>query len=319
MNFPSPADIREAAERIRPYAHRTPVMTSAQLNRLAGCELHFKCENLQRIGAFKIRGAINAVFSLSDSEAAGGVATHSSGNHAQALALAASLRGIKATIVMPENAPAVKIAAVKGYGGNIIFCKPTHEARERTLQEFLDASGGELIHPYNDFRIITGQATAGMELIEEIGAPDAVIAPVGGGGLLSGTSLSTTYFAPDADTYGAEPALADDAYRSIRDGIIHPPLPPATIADGLLTGLGEKTFAVISQHTRRILTVEEDTIRKAMQLLMERMKLVVEPSGAVALAAVLQHPKEFSGKKVGVIISGGNLDLSQIPVLLQTS
>lgn len=310
-------DLREAHERIAPYIHRTPVARSRQLNELFGCELYFKCENMQRIGAFKIRGASNAVLSLSDDDIKKGVATHSSGNHAQALALAASFRNAKATIVMPENAPEVKKNAVRGYGGNIIFCKPTTADREATLQRFLNESGAMLVHPYNDYRVITGQATAAVELIGDCTGLDYLLAPVGGGGLLSGTSLAAAHLAPATKVIGVEPAAADDAFRSIRDGKIHPSDHPNTIADGLLTSLGDKTFDIISRHTSEILTVSEENIRKAMRLLMERMKLVVEPSGAVTLACILEHPEKFRGKKTGLIISGGNLDLSRLSEILK--
>ncbi|MCB0395112.1 MAG: threonine/serine dehydratase [Flavobacteriales bacterium] len=314
---PDKQTILDAESRIREYVHRTPVMRCRTLDDLVGSELHFKCENLQKIGAFKIRGATNAILSLSDDEAKLGVATHSSGNHAQALALAARNRGIKATIVMPENAPGIKKSAVKGYGAEIIFCKPTTADREQTLERYIQKSGAILIHPYNDYRIIAGQATAAKELMEDMpDVADAILAPVGGGGLLSGTCLSARYFSSNTEVWGIEPAMADDAFRSFRDGFIHPSENPATIADGLLTSLGDKTFPIIKEHCTGILTVSEHAIRQSIRLIMERMKLVVEPSGAVTLAALLEYPEQFKGKTIGLIISGGNVDITSIPQIL---
>ncbi len=308
------ADIEQAAERIRPFAHRTPVMTCATLDEMAGQHLFFKCENLQKVGAFKFRGACNAVFSLSPEEAALGVATHSSGNHAQALALAARLRGIPAYIVMPENAPSVKRAAVAGYGGQITFCRPTLEARESTLAAVVAATGAAVVHPYNDPRVIAGQGTAALELLEEVPGLDVVMAPVGGGGLLSGTAVAVAARRPSARVYAGEPAAADDALRSLQQGTIVPSVDPRTVADGLRTSLGTLTFAIIRQGVAGIITASEESIVRATRLLWERAKIVVEPSGAVPLAALLEQGlPEPGGLRVGVILSGGNVDLDHLP------
>ena len=313
MKKPALADIRAAAERIRPFAHRTPVLTSKTLDDLTGASLYFKCENFQKVGAFKFRGAINAVYSLEEDEAKKGVATHSSGNHAQALALAARMRGIPAHIVMPENAPTVKVDAVRGYGARVIFCAPTLQAREDTLGAVVAETGAVFIHPYNDLRIITGQATCALELLEEVNGLDIVMAPVGGGGLLSGTALSVHYLSPRAKVIAGEPAGADDARRSFISGAIVPSVAPKTIADGLLTSLGELTFPIIKEHVADILTAREETIVAAMKLVWERMKLVVEPSGVVPLAALMENKTLFTGKRVGIIFSGGNVDLTKLP------
>ncbi len=312
-SIPTKQDIEQAAARIRDVAHRTPVLSSRTLSGMSGADLFFKCENLQRVGAFKFRGASNAVLSLGEEEAARGVATHSSGNHAQALALAARLRGIPAHIVMPENAPAVKQRAVRGYGAEITFCAPTLEARESTLAEVIARTGATFIHPYNDWRIIAGQATTGKELIEEVPDLDVIMAPVGGGGLLSGTALAAHYYSPATAVIAAEPAGADDAARSFRAGHIIPSLQPRTVADGLLTSLGDKTFAVIRDHVRDIVTVDDAAIIRAMRLVWERMNVVIEPSAAVPLAAVLEGAVEVRGMRVGIIFSGGNLDLDRLP------
>ncbi len=308
---PSLEDIRDAAARIALYARRTPVLTSRTLDEMTGAACFFKCENFQRVGAFKFRGACNAVFSLS--EAGRGVVTHSSGNHAQALALAARLRGIPAYIVMPRNVLAIKQAAVEGYGGHITLCEPTLAAREETTARIQRETGAELVHPYNDYRVIAGQGTAALELCEEIPDLDAVIAPVGGGGLLSGTAIAVAALRPEAAVYGAEPAEADDALRSLRAGRILPSENPKTIADGLLTSLGEKTFPIIQKLVRDIVTVSEDEIVSAMRLVWERMKIVIEPSAAVAVALLLQRGAGFSGARIGVILSGGNVDLDRLP------
>ncbi len=309
----SASAIEQAAVRIRPYAHRTPVLTSRSIDGLAGAQLFFKCENLQKVGAFKFRGAVNAVFSLGEEEARRGVATHSSGNHAQALALAAALRGIEAHIVMPETSPRVKVAAVRGYGGRIVFCRPTQEDRERTLAEVVSQTGAAFVHPYNDPQVIAGQATAAWELLEDLPDLEALLAPVGGGGLASGTALAARYRAPAVAVYGAEPKAADDAFRSLQEGRIVPSPYPQTVADGLRTSLGPLTFAVLSTHLREILTVAEESIVAAMRLLWERMKILVEPSAAVPLAALLDHPRALEGRRVGVILSGGNVDLDGLP------
>jgi len=310
---PTIAEIRKAAERIRPYAHRTPVLTSSTLDKLCGAEIFFKCENFQKAGVFKIRGATNAVFSLSEKEASRGVATHSSGNHGAALALAAGWRGVKAYIVMPKNAPQVKKDAVAGYGGKIVYCEPTLEAREKGLAEVVAREGATFVHPYNDPRVIAGQGTAALELCEEIPYLDTVMTPVGGGGLLSGTAIAVRATAPETQVIAAEPKMADDAYRSLRSGRIIPSTNPQTIADGLRTSLGELTFAIIRRHVADIVTVSEEAIVAAMRTLWERMKIVVEPSAAVPLAALIEERGSVPGKRIGIIISGGNVDLANLP------
>ena len=314
MKFiPEFRDIESAMQLIAPHVHRTPVLTSRQLDAISGARLFFKCENFQKVGAFKFRGATNAVLSLSDSQRAAGVVTHSSGNHAAALAHAAVSRGVRAYIVMPSSAPEVKKRAVAGYGAEITFCEPTLAAREAAAEEIISRTGATMIHPYDNFFIIAGQGTAAMEMLADIPAPDAVIAPVGGGGLLSGSAIATRHLAPATKIYGAEPLLADDAARSLHAGAIQPALPPRTIADGLLTSLCERTFTVIREKVDDILTVTEEQIIEAMTLIWTRMKIVVEPSSAVPLAAVLANRELFSGKSVGIIVSGGNADLSKLP------
>ena len=312
-SFPTFSDIEKAHERIRPYIHRTPVLSSQSINQMVGAELFFKCENLQKVGAFKFRGACNSVFSLSDDEAKNGVCTHSSGNHAAALALAARMRGIPAYIVMPENAPEIKKIAVAGYGAQITFCTPTLEARESTLKKVAEQTGATEIHPYNYFHVICGQGTAAKELIEEIGTLDVVMAPVGGGGLLSGTALSTKALLPDALVIAAEPAGADDAFRSFYSKTLQPSVAPKTIADGLLTSLGSLTFPIILNEVDQIATVSEENIVAAMRMIWERMKIIIEPSSAVPLAAILENKVDVKGKKVGIILSGGNVDLGRLP------
>ena len=307
--------IRKAAERIHPYAHRTPVLTCSALNFMTGAELFFKCENFQKVGAFKFRGAANTVFTLSDREAACGVATHSSGNHAQALALAASLRGIPAHIVMPENSPKVKVAAVRGYGARIVFCPPTQRDRERTLEKVVAETGAIFIHPYNDAGIIAGQGTCALELLEQVSDLQLVMAPVGGGGLLSGTALACLYLETKIRVIAAEPKGADDAFRSVRDGKIYLSENPRTIADGLRTSLGTLTFPIIRRYVERIVTVEEESIVAAMRHVWERMKILIEPSAAVPVAALLENDFPLRGKRIGVILSGGNLDLDTLPWL----
>lgn len=305
-------NIRDANIRIRPYIHRTATLTCGTLNKMTEASLYFKCENFQLAGAFKYRGASNAVFSLPNIKAKWGVATHSSGNHAGALARAAKVRGIPAFVVMPENAPSVKIAAVQGYGAEITFCKPTLEARESTLRVVVEKTGATVIHPYDNPEVIAGQGTAALELIAETGGLDIVMAPVGGGGLLSGTAISTKALLPDAVVFGAEPKGADDAFRSFKSGEFIPSIAPDTIADGLLTSLGQLTFPLIKRFVDDILTVSEDGIRNAMRLIWERMKIVVEPSSAVPLAAVFEHPGKFKGRRVGIILSGGNVDIGKL-------
>lgn len=311
--IPDLQTIRQAAGRIRPYIHHTPVLTSRSINEIMGTTIWFKCENLQKVGAFKSRGACNAVFSLSEDEVAKGVGTHSSGNHAQALARAASIRGCKAYIVMPETSPKVKSDAVKGYGGMVTFCKPTLEARESTLAMIISKTGATEIHPYNDYRIIAGQATAALELFEESGPLDFIMCPVGGGGLLSGTALATAYLSPSTKVIAAEPAGADDAFRSFSGRTLVPSVNPRTICDGLLTSLGSKTFPIILDNVHRIITVQEESVIKAMMLTWERMKIIIEPSSAVPLAAIMENQDFFAGKKTGIIISGGNVSLDKLP------
>ena len=309
--LPRLPEIRAAAERIAPHAHVTPVVTSRSLNEISGVELFFKCENLQRVGAFKFRGACNAVFSLSDDEARRGVATHSSGNHAQAVALAARLRGIDAHIVMPTNAPAVKRAAVEGYGARVVPCEPTLEARERGLAAVLEETGAVFVHPYDDPRVIAGQGTCALELLEQVRDLDVVAAPVGGGGLISGTGIAVGEVAPGVRVVAAEPARADDAHRSFRAGRIIPSHNPQTVCDGLRTSLGELTFRALTERVADVVTVGEEAIVAAMRLFWERTKLIIEPSSAVPLAAVLEG--KITGRRVGIILTGGNVDVTALP------
>lgn len=305
--------VRAAAARIEGEVHRTPVMTCAAIDEIVGMQIHFKCENLQRVGAFKFRGATHAVRSLDEADAARGVATHSSGNHAQALALAARRRGIPAWIVMPTNAPAVKRAAVAGYGATIVDCEPTLVARESTAARVVEETGATFIHPYDDARIIAGQGTAALELLQDVLGLDAVIVPVGGGGLASGTCLAVHGTNPSIAVYGAEPAAADDAHRSLAGGTLVPVGAADTIADGLRTSLSDLTFGILQAHVAGIPTVAEDEIVHAMRLVWERMKLVIEPSAAVPLAACARLHPELAGKRVGIILSGGNVDLGALP------
>lgn len=308
--------ITAAHERIRPYIHNTPVLTCKAIDEAAGCRLYFKCENFQKVGAFKARGAMNAILTLSPAGLQKGVATHSSGNHAQALARAAKVLGVPAYIVMPRTAPAIKKAGVLGYGGKIYECEPTLEARETTLAKVVEETGAAEIHPFDNYRVIEGQATAAKELYEEVGRLDYIITPVGGGGLLSGTALTTSFFSPETIVLAGEPEGADDAYRSMQSGRIEPSQ-ANTIADGLLTHLCEKTFTIIREHVREIITVSDEEIIAAMRLVWERMKIIVEPSCAVPLAAIIKRKGAFSGKKIGVILSGGNVDLAKTAAYFQ--
>jgi len=317
-NEPTIKEVREAAERIKPFVHCTPVLTCTSLNRMCQREIFFKCENFQKAGAFKIRGATNAVFTLTNEKALHGVATHSSGNHGAALALAARWRGIKPYVVMPENAPQVKQDAVAEYGAEIIFCKPTLQAREETLATVVDHTSAVFIHPYNDYRVISGQGTAALELCEEVPELDIVMTPVGGGGLLSGTALAVSALSPKTQVIAAEPERADDAYRSFHAGRIIPSDNPDTIADGLRTSLGDLTFPIIKKYVRDIVTVSEEGIVMAMRLIWERMKIIVEPSAAVTLGALLTKAPQFSGKRIGIILSGGNVDLAHLPWIEKT-
>jgi len=313
METPQWHNVLEAHERIGTWIHRTPVFTCRSINSIAGCEILFKCENLQKVGAFKFRGATNAVFALDDASAEKGVATHSSGNHAAALALAARNRGVKAFIVMPETAPRTKQVAVAGYGAEITFCAPTLEARETTLDKVVFETGATFIHPYNNFNVICGQGTAVKELLEDFGPADIIMAPVGGGGLLSGTAVTVRHMWPGTKVIGAEPKNADDACRSFKTGILQPPLKPNTVADGLLTSLGPLTFSIIREYVDEIICAGEESIIRAMRLVWERMKLIIEPSSAVPLAVILENPELFAGKKTGIILSGGNVDLDKLP------
>lgn len=314
MKFiPDFEDVAFAHDLIRTHVHRTPVMTSRSINAITGGNLFFKCENLQRVGAFKFRGACNAVFSLTGDEAAKGVATHSSGNHAAALALAARIREIPAFIVMPVTSPAIKKTAVAGYGGQITYCEPTLQARESTLEMVVRETGATVVHPYDNSFVIAGQGTAVKELIEEAGDFDMLITPVGGGGLLSGTAIAAKYLLPGCRVVAAEPAGADDAFRSFNTGIWVPSENPKTIADGLLTSLGRRNFRIIMDKVDDIVTVSEEMIIGAMRMIWERMKIIIEPSSAVPLAAILEGKIDVSGRKTGIILSGGNLDLGKLP------
>jgi threonine dehydratase len=308
-------DVRAAVERIRPLVHRTPVMTCETLNRLTGKQLFFKCENLQKVGAFKFRGASNAVAQLTEEQKHRGVCTHSSGNHAQALALAARQQGIPAYIVMPETAPQVKVDSVRGYGAEITFCVPTQAAREETAEAVIARTGATFIHPYDNSNVIAGQGTAALELLEDVPDLDAVICPVGGGGLASGTCLAAHGTNPDINVYAAEPQGADDAFRSFQTGKRQPVGTPNTIADGLLTTVGELTWPILKEHLADVLTVSDEQIIEAMQLMWSRMKLIVEPSGAVPFAALMSHELPAAIQRIGVIISGGNVDLKKLPWL----
>jgi threonine dehydratase len=308
----SKLEIIQAHDRIRPFIHRTPILTCSTIDGMAGASLFFKCENFQKIGAFKIRGGMNAALSLNKDELSLGLATHSSGNHAQAMAFAARQLGIPAYIVMPETSPKPKVDAVRGYGATITFCAPNQKAREDTVANIVQRTGAAFVHPYDDDRVITGQATCAKELIEDVGELDAIVAPVGGGGLMSGTALSVHYFKPDAKAYAGEPEGAADAFESFRSGTLQSAPYIDTIADGLLTRLSDRTFAIIRDHVTDIFTVSEDEIKAALKLVLERMKIVVEPSCVVPLAAVLKNKNLFAGKRVGIILTGGNIDLTKL-------
>jgi threonine dehydratase len=305
------ATLEQAHDRIKPYIHRTPVMTSAGLDERAGCSLFFKCENFQKIGAFKARGAMNAILSLAPEQRSRGIATHSSGNHAQAVARAAKIVGVPAYIVMPKTAPEIKKRGVRGYGGQIFECEPTVESRESMLADVIKKTGATEVHPFNNYDVIAGQATAAKELIEDVREPlNVMLAPVGGGGLLSGTLLAVKFFSPGTEVIAGEPAGSDDAWRSLQSGKIET-AQANTIADGLLTSLGDKTFPIIRDHVTEIITVTDEEIVAAMRLIWERLKIIVEPSCAVPFAAVLKAKEKFSGKCVGIILSGGNVDLKK--------
>jgi threonine dehydratase len=313
MKIPEIADIQSAHSRIKPFIHSTPLMSSHKLNELFDCEMYFKCENFQKVGAFKFRGATNAVLLLSSEEKARGVVTHSSGNHAAALALAARMKGIKAYIVMPETAPEVKKNAVAGYGADIAFCKPTLESREGTTKVIMEKTGATLVHPYDNFNVICGQGTAALELISEKPDLEIVIAPVGGGGLMSGTSTCVKGINKAIQVIGAEPLNANDAFISFTTGKLTPSVNPLTVADGLLTSLSELTFAVIRKNVDKIFTAKEETIIECMLLVWERMKIIIEPSSATVLGIIKENPDFFRRKKIGLIISGGNVDFRKLP------
>lgn len=310
---PSLSDIKRAHQRINKYILHTPILTSHSINDFTGCEIFFKCENFQKVGAFKMRGASNAIFSYRPEERVNGFATHSSGNHAQAVALAAKLAGSKAFVVMPKNAPEVKKKAVAGYGAEIIFCEPNEKARQTTCDKVIEETGAIFIHPFDNAQIIAGQATAAKELIEEEHDLDIIMTPVGGGGLAAGTALATNYLTPTTKVILAEPSQVDDAFQSFKKGVLQPATNKETIADGLKTSLGKLNFDIIKSHVTDILTVEEEEIISAMRMIWERMKIIVEPSCSVPLAAVIRNKKIFEGKKVGIILTGGNVDLGNLP------
>ena len=302
-------DVREAVRRIAPHVHHTPVVTSATIDVRVGARVWFKCENLQKVGAFKARGAVNAVLSLGDEAASRGVVTHSSGNHGQALAYAAGIRGIRCAVVMPDHAPRVKVDAVRGYGAEVVFC--AHHERDRIAAALVAETGAAFVHPFDDPAVVAGQATVAAEFLDEVPDLDVLVAPIGGGGLLSGTVVAAAALSPDTVVLGAEPAAVDDAARSLASGVRQPAVTdPRTMADGLLTGIGELPFRILSQAGVEIVTVTEAEILEAATLVLERMKLVVEPSGATGLAALLASPERFAGKRVGIVLSGGNTDLA---------
>ena len=310
---PSYQDIVEASERIKGHAHKTPVLQSSYFNQLAGGDLYFKCENLQKVGAFKFRGAFNAISQLSRDDGKKGIITHSSGNHAQAVALASKMCGYKATIVMPENAPKVKVNAVRDYGAGIVFCENTIESRQETTEQIILETEATFIHPYNDPRVISGQGTCAKEFLEEVPDLDVIIAPVGGGGLISGTLIAAKSIKPNIKVLGAEPEFADDAYRSLKAGAIQPVLRTDTIADGLRTSLGTLTFEIIHQKIDDIITVSEDSVIRDMRRMWERMKIIIEPSSAVPISALLKEKINLKGKKTGIILTGGNVDVENLP------
>ena len=311
------ATIEEAHKRIKPFIYRTSILTNESIDNIAGCSIYFKCENFQKIGAFKARGAMNAALSLSPEQLKKGLATHSSGNHAQALARAAKIMGVKSYIVMPRTAPDIKKKGVRSFGGEIFECEPTLAARESTLAEVVKKTGATEIHPYNNYEVITGQATAAKELFEETPKLDYILTPVGGGGLLSGTALAAKYFSPSTQVIAGEPTGSDDAYRSLKSGHIESPQ-SNSIADGLLSSLGDKTFPLIQEYVKEIITVTDQEIITAMKLVWEEMKIIIEPSCAVPLAAVLKSKEKFADKNVGIILSGGNVDLEKTMKLFST-
>ena len=318
LNIPDLSDVKTAHERISPHIHYTPIVTRQFLDAKTGAKLFFKCENFQKAGAFKVRGASNAIFGLDDATAAKGVATHSSGNHALSLSYAAGRRGIPCTVVMPKTAPQAKKDAVIGYGGTIVECEPATTSREAVFAEVVAKTGADFVHPYNDPRVIAGQATCSLELIDQVKDLDCVVAPIGGGGMISGTCLTLSHLAPSIEIYAAEPKQADDAYRSFKAGHIIADYAPVTVADGLKVPLKNLTWHFVSNHVTDILTASEQEIIDAMKLTWQRMKMVIEPSCAVPLAVILKNPDLFRGKKVGVIITGGNVDLDKLPWITAT-
>ena len=313
LYIPTFDDVLDARKRISPYIHRTPVLTSTYLNQLTGAELFFKCENFQKAGAFKVRGASNAVFGLSDEVAHKGVATHSSGNHALSLSYAASRRGIPVSVVMPKTAPEAKKAAVRGYGGEVFECEPSTTAREAMLDALVANTGADFVHPYNDHRVIAGQASCSLELNEDVGNLEAIVAPIGGGGMISGTCLAMANTSPETEIFAAEPKNADDAYRSFHAGKIIEDDAPQTVADGLKVSLRPRTWHFVSTYVKDVLLATEDEIIDAMFLIWQRMKIVVEPSSSVPLATILKNRDIFAGKRVGIILTGGNVDLKKLP------
>jgi len=315
MQIPTFEDVEKAHARIQPYIHKTPILTSSYLSKLTGAELFFKCENFQKAGVFKARGASNAVFSLSDEQAKKGVATHSSGNHGLSLSYAAGRRGIPATVVMPHSAPEAKKTAVKGYGGQVVECEPSTSSREAVFADVVANTCAEFIHPYNDPRVIAGQGTCALELQDQVENLDAVIAPIGGGGMISGTCLTLSNIASNVKIYAAEPKNADDAYRSFKAGHIIADDAPNTIADGLKVPLKDLTWHFVQSHVSDIFTATEEEIIEAMAITWQRMKIVMEPSSAVPLATILKNKNTFAGKRIGVIITGGNVDINKLPWL----
>ncbi|MCW5696838.1 MAG: pyridoxal-phosphate dependent enzyme [Bauldia sp.] len=313
LTLPTYDDVLAAHERIRPYIHRTPILTSTQIGEMIGATLHFKCENLQKAGVFKARGACNAVFGLSEDLTAKGVATHSSGNHGLALSYAAWRRGIPVSVVMPRTAPQAKKDAVRAYGGTIVECEPSTSSREAVFAEVVAKSGADFVHPYNDERVIAGQGTCAKEMIEDLGELDAIVAPIGGGGMVSGTCLTCSTMAPKVEIYAAEPEQADDAYQTFKTGQLVAYDAPVTIADGLKVPLKDRTWHFVRNYVTDVLIVTESEIIDAMRLVWARMKIIIEPSSAVAVASILKNRALFAGKRVGVILTGGNVDLNKLP------
>lgn len=310
--IPDKENLLKTSKRIHHLIHKTPVISSKSINEMVGAELFFKCENFQKMGAFKMRGAANAILKLSETEKNKGVTTHSSGNFAQAVALSSRMSNINATIVMPNNAPSVKKNAVIGYGATVVDCQPTLEAREKTAQEIVNKTGATFLHPYNCYNVISGNATATMELLNQTSELETIFAPIGGGGLISGTALAANYFS-STKVYGSEPKGADDAYQSFKSGKLVPMINPKTIADGLRTSLGDKCFPIIQKYVEDIFTVEEHEIIAALKLTWERMKIIIEPSCAVPLAAIIKNKHLFKNQRIGIIITGGNVDLAKLP------